>query len=43
MENGTGVKPENYKAMVETIHEFGRYPLEERLSNLVVARSGKWS
>jgi len=39
----SGVKPENYKAMVETIHDFGKYPLEKRLSNLVVAGSGKWS
>jgi len=39
----SGVKPENYKAMVETIHLFGKYPLEEHLSNLVVTGSGKWS
>jgi len=39
----SGVKPENYIAMVETIHEYGKYPLEDRFNNLVVPGSGKWS
>lgn len=39
----SGVKPENYVAMVGTIHEYGQYPLEARFTNLVVAGSGKWS
>ena len=39
----SGVKPENYLAMVETIREYGIYPLEERFDNLVEAGSGKWS
>ena len=39
----SAVRPENYVAMVETIREFGRYPLEDHLDNLVVAGSGKWS
>jgi len=39
----SGVKPENYLAMVETIREYGTYPLEERFNNLVEAGSGKWS
>ena len=39
----SGVKPENYIAMVETIHEYGQYPLEDRFENLVIPGSGKWS
>ena len=39
----SGVKPENYIAMVETIHEYGKYPLEDHFDNLVVPGSGKWS
>lgn len=39
----SGVKPENYIAMVETIHEYGVYPLEDKFDNLVVAGSGVWS
>ena len=39
----SGVKPENYLAMVETIREYGTYPLEERFDNLVEAGSGSWS
>jgi uroporphyrinogen decarboxylase len=39
----SGVNPENYIAMVETIHEYGRYPLEDRLDNFVIPGSGKWS
>ena len=39
----TGVKPENYIAMVETIHEYGTYPLEDHFDNLVVPGSGVWS
>ena len=39
----SGVKPENYVAMVETIHEYGEYPLEDRFDNLVIPGSGKWS
>lgn len=35
----SGVKPENYIAMVETIHEYGTYPLENHLDNLVVPGS----
>ncbi|MDP7415585.1 MAG: uroporphyrinogen decarboxylase family protein [Dehalococcoidales bacterium] len=32
----SGVKPENYIAMVETIHRYGKYPLEDYFDNLVV-------
>ncbi|MCH8864981.1 MAG: hypothetical protein IIB13_06445 [Chloroflexi bacterium] len=39
----SGVNPENYVAMVEIIHEYGKYPLEDHLDNLVVPGSGKWS
>lgn len=39
----SGVKPENYVAMVETIHEYGKYPLEDHFDNLVIPGSGKWS
>lgn len=39
----SGVKPENYVAMVETIHEYGNYPLEAHFDNLVVPGSGEWS
>ena len=39
----SGVKPENYIAMLETIHEYGKYPLEDRFNNLVVPGSSKWS
>jgi len=39
----SGVKPENYIAMVETIHKYGKYPLEDHFDNLVVPGSGKWS
>jgi uroporphyrinogen decarboxylase len=39
----SGVNPENYVAMVEIIHEYGKYPLENHLDNLVVPGSGKWS
>jgi len=38
----SGVKPENYVAMVETICQYGRYPLEDHLTNLVIPGSGKW-
>jgi uroporphyrinogen decarboxylase len=37
----SSVKPENYVAMVETIREFGRYPLEDHFGNLVMAGSGE--
>jgi len=30
------VKPENYIAMVEAIHKYGKYPLEDHFDNLVV-------
>ena len=39
----SAVRPDNYVAMIETIREFGRYPLDDHLDNLVVAGSGKWS
>jgi uroporphyrinogen decarboxylase len=39
----SGVKPENYLAMVETIREYGTYPLEEHFDNLVKAGSDKWT
>lgn len=39
----SGVKPENYVAMLKAIHEYGKYPLEDHFANLVVAGSGKWS
>jgi uroporphyrinogen decarboxylase len=39
----SGVKPENYLAMVETIHQYGTYPLEKHFDNLVVPGSGAWS
>ncbi|MBA7698085.1 hypothetical protein ES703_106760 [subsurface metagenome] len=39
----SGVKPENYISMVETIREYGKYPLEEQFNNLVAPGSGKWS
>ena len=32
----SGVKPDNYIAMVETIREYGKYPLEKHFDNLVV-------
>jgi uroporphyrinogen decarboxylase len=37
------VKPENYVAMLETIHKYGTYPLEKHFDNLVVPGSRKWS
>ena len=39
----SGVKPENYIAMVKAIREYGKYPLEERFDNLVAPGGGKWS
>jgi len=39
----SGVKPENYLAMVETIHKYGTYPLEDHFDNLVIPGSGVWS
>ena len=39
----SGVKPENYIAMVKAIREYGKYPLEERFDNLVALGGGKWS
>ena len=39
----SGVKPENYLAMLEIIHEYGVYPLEDRFKDLVEAGSEKWS
>ncbi len=39
----SGVKPENYIAMVETIHKYGNYPLEDHFDNMVVPGSGEWS
>lgn len=39
----SGVKPENYVAMVETIHEYGTYPLEGHFDNLVIPGSEVWS
>ena len=39
----SGVKPKNYLAMVETIREYGTYPLEDHFDNLVEPGSGEWS
>jgi uroporphyrinogen decarboxylase len=39
----SGVKPGNYIAMVKAIHEYGKYPLEDRFTNLVAPGIGKWS
>jgi uroporphyrinogen decarboxylase len=39
----SGVKPENYIAMVQTIHEYGKYPLERHFGNLVMPGSSQWS
>ena len=39
----SGVKPENYLAMLETIREYGTYPLEQHFKNLVEAGSKDWS
>lgn len=38
----SGVKPENYLAMVKAIREYGRYPLEDHIDNLVLPESEKW-
>jgi uroporphyrinogen decarboxylase len=39
----SGVKPENYLAMLEIIHKYGTYPLEDHFDNLVEPGSGHWS
>ncbi len=39
----SGVKPENYTAMLDVIHKYGTYPLEDHFDNLVAPGSGKWS
>jgi len=37
----SGVKPENYVAMIKAIREYGKYPLEGGFDNLVMPRGGK--
>ena len=39
----SGVRAENYVAMIKAIKEYGKYPLEEHLDNLVMPGGGKWS
>ncbi len=39
----SGVKPKNYLAMLEIIHQYGTYPLEQHFGILIEAGSGKWS
>ncbi len=36
----SGVKPENYVAMIKAIKEYGKYPLEDHFDNLVMPGSG---
>jgi uroporphyrinogen decarboxylase len=31
----SGVKPQNYLAMLKTIREYGKYPLEDKFQNLI--------
>lgn len=37
----SGVKPENYVAIVEAIREYGKYPIEDRFDNLVMPGDDK--